>query len=100
MGHVVVRASMVCCAAFVLAPAAITHARPDGEVCTSTVHSWAGRVDVAPGASFRTGAMVSAQIGVQLEVNGSDVSTDVPAPGQIALRIGDTPVTDGAAVVG
>ena len=75
-------------------------AAPNGVSCTPAVHSWAGRVDVEAGASFHTGVIVSTQIGVQLVVGSSDVSTDEPAPGQLSLTIGDSPVIDGATVVG
>jgi hypothetical protein len=106
MGRTVVRATVVSFAALVLLPvpgvgvrlARAASANPG--ICTAVVHSWAGRATVGPGESFHTGTMVPAQTGVQLAVEASDVSTDVPAPGALSLWIGDTRVADGAAVVG
>jgi LPXTG-motif cell wall-anchored protein len=116
MGHVVVRAGLVGLAALALAPAARTIATPparstrtdnstdtagsDGRLCTADVHSWSGRVALEPGASLHTGEIVRAQSGVQLEIDAADVSTDAPAPGQLALWIGDSAVAAGATVVG
>ena len=106
MGRTAVRATVVSLAALVLVPvpgvgghvARAASAIPG--ICTAVVHSWAGRATVGPGESFRTGTMVPARTGVQLAVEASDVSTDVPAPGALSLWIGDIRVADGAAVVG
>jgi LPXTG-motif cell wall-anchored protein len=100
MRRVAVWVAMVLTGALVVAVGSAGAAAADGTTCTPVIYSWSGRTSVDPGQSFHTGALVPAQVGMQLAVNVFDVSTDDPAPGAISLWIGDTAVANGTAIVG
>jgi LPXTG-motif cell wall-anchored protein len=98
----IVAIGAACALALTVGPAAAsaTGPAPRATECATVPYGWAGTATVDPGQSLATGMVVPSEPGVQLAVAAFDISTIDPAPGALAVRIGASPVADGASVDG